>query len=135
MICCLILYMTIHAHTCSRYAKGTVYLQGIYSQTTQGMLKAQCTFRVSIPRPHKHGDRGVGIACWLEHQTRDRKVVGSNPRRSGERIFFFRVKFVCWLLFSVHSTPVLPKWHIKDPGNSAKSAGGRLPLNTHAPLT
>ena len=26
--------------------------------------------------------------------------------------------------------PVLPKWHLKDPGNFAKSAGGRLHLNT-----
>ena len=32
-------------------------------------------------------------------------------------------------LFGVHSTPVLPQWHVKDPGHSAKSAGGRLPQN------
>ena len=32
------------------------------------------------------------------------------------------------------STPVLPQWHIKDPGHSAKSAGGRLHLSTHTPL-
>ena len=31
--------------------------------------------------------------------------------------------------------PVLPQWHVKDPGRSAKSAGGRLHLNTHTPLT
>ena len=31
----------------------------------------------------------------------------------------------------VRSTPVLPQWHVKDPGHSAKSAGGRLNLNTH----
>ena len=31
--------------------------------------------------------------------------------------------------------PVLPKWHVKDPCHSAKSAGGRLHLNTHTPLT
>ena len=28
---------------------------------------------------------------------------------------------------------MLSQWHINDPGHSAKSAGGRLPLNTHAP--
>ena len=33
----------------------------------------------------------------------------------GGRIFFSRVNFVCWLLFGVHSTPVLPQWHIKGP--------------------
>ena len=27
-----------------------------------------------------------------------------------------------------------PKWHVKDPGHSAKSAGGRLHPNTHTPL-
>ena len=32
------------------------------------------------------------------------------------------------------SIPVLPPWHVlKDPGHSAKSVGGRLQLNTHAP--
>ena len=30
------------------------------------------------------------------------------------------------------STPVLPQQHVKDPGHSARSAGGRLQLNTHA---
>ena len=27
------------------------------------------------------------------------------------------------------------QWHVKDPSHSAKSAGGRLHLNTHTPLT
>ena len=35
----------------------------------------------------------------------------------------------------VRSYPVLPQWHVKDPGHSAKSAGGRLHLNTHTPFT
>ena len=39
------------------------------------------------------------IACWSERRTRGRKVAGSNPGRSGGRIFFSRVNFVCWLLF------------------------------------
>ena len=34
--------------------------------------------------------------------------------------------------FGIRSTAVLPQWHIKGPGHSAKSAGGRLQLNTHA---
>ena len=37
----------------------------------------------------------AGIACWLEHRTRDRKVASSNTGRSGGRIFFSRVNFVC----------------------------------------
>ena len=39
------------------------------------------------------------------------------------------------LIFGVRPTPVLPPWHVKDPSHSAKSAGGRLHLNTHIPLT
>ena len=42
---------------------------------------------------------GAGIAQWLERRTRDRKVAGSNPCRSGGGIFFSRVNFLCWLLF------------------------------------
>ena len=37
--------------------------------------------------------------------------------------------------FDVSFTPVLVQWHVKDSGDSAKSAGGRLHLNTHIPLT
>ena len=58
-----------------------------------------------------------------------------NPGTSGEIIFFSRVNFVCWLLFGVHSTPMLPQWHIKDPGHSAESAGNWLHLNMHTPVT
>ena len=35
--------------------------------------------------------------------------------------------------FGIHSTPVLPQQHLKGPGHCAKSAGGRLQLNMHAP--
>ena len=42
---------------------------------------------------------GAGIAQWLERRTRDWKVAGSNPCRSGGIIFFSRVDFLCWLLF------------------------------------
>ena len=78
---------------------------------------------------------------WTDHGMKcrisvcDRKVASSNPRRFGERIFFSRVNFVCRLLFGVRSTPVLPQWHVKDPGHSAKGADGRLHINTHTTLT
>ena len=35
--------------------------------------------------------------------------------------------------FGIRSTPVLPQQHVKDPGHSAKSAGGWLQLNTRTP--
>ena len=31
--------------------------------------------------------------------------------------------------------PVLPQWYVKEPGHSINSAGGRLHLNMHEPLT
>ena len=65
----------------------------------------------------------------------DQKVASSNPSTSSWRIFFSRVIFLCWLLFSVCSNPMLLQWYVKDPGHSAKSAGGRLHLNMHTPLT
>ena len=71
----------------------------------------------------------------VEWRTCDRKVECSNCCRSSERIFFSRVNFVCWILFGIRSTPLLLQWHAKDPGHSAKSAGGRLHLNKHTPLT
>ena len=63
------------------------------------------------------------------------KGCGFKSRRNGGRIFFSRVNFVCSLFFGVCSTPVLPQWHVKDPRHSAESAGGRLHLNMHTPLT
>ena len=41
----------------------------------------------------------MGIAQWLECRTNDRKVAGSNPCRSGRKIFLSGVNFLCWLLF------------------------------------
>ena len=75
------------------------------------------------------------VACWLERHTCDRKVASLNPGRNGRRIFFSIVNFVCLLSLRFRPTPMLPQWHVKDPGHSAKSAGGRLQLNTHTPLT
>ena len=51
-------------------------------------------------------ERSYGIAQWVERRTRDSKVAGWNPCRSGGRIFyFFRVNFLCWLLFRYPSHP------------------------------
>ena len=47
----------------------------------------------------KSSGGGAGMAQWLEHQTRDWKVAGSNPCWNGGRVFFSRVDFLCWLLF------------------------------------
>ena len=48
--------------------------------------------------------------------------------------FFFSPEFT--LCADSYSSSVLPpQWHVKDPSHSAKSAGGRLQLNTHTSLT
>ena len=56
-----------------------------------------------------------------------------DSRQKRREFFFSRVNFECWLLFGVRSIHVLPQWHVKDHGHTAKSAGGRLHLNTHSP--
>ena len=48
--------------------------------------------------------------------------------------FSSRANFVSLLLFGVRSKLVLLLWHVKDPGHSAQSAGGRLHLNMHTLL-
>ena len=42
---------------------------------------------------------------------------------------------LCSVSFGVRSTPVLPQWHVKGHSHSAKSADGRVHLNTHTPWT
>ena len=79
---------------------------------------------------------GVGIIQW-GGRVMDLwfKCLRFNTWQEWQEIFFSRVTFLCWPLFSVHSTPLLPQWHIKDPSHSAKSAGGRLQIITHTFLT
>ena len=78
---------------------------------------------------------GSRDSLLVQHWTRYQKVGSSNSCRSGGRIFFSRVNFVCWLLFGVRSTLMLPQWHVKDSGHSVKSTDGRLHVNMHTPLT
>ena len=57
------------------------------------------------------------------------------PARAAGEFSFLESTSCADSLSGVRSTPVLSQWHIKDPGHSAKSAGGRLHLNTHTPST
>ena len=52
---------------------------------------------VALNQTGNSSDRsdGAGIAQWLERRTHDRKVSGSSHRKSGGRIFFSRVNFLC----------------------------------------
>ena len=60
---------------------------------------------------------------------RVRIPVGAAGEISSPELDFFA------LFWGVRFTPVLPQWHVKCPGHRAKSAGGRLHLNSHTPLT
>ena len=73
----------------------------------------------------------AGVAHMAERQTHKWKLAGLILRMDGGTIFFSPVNFLCWLLFGVCSTPMLPLWHVKDHSHS----GGRLHLNAHTPLT
>ena len=68
----------------------------------------------------------------VERRTRDRKVAGSSPCRSGGRILL-QGQVSVLTYFAIRSTSLLPQQHVKDSGHSAKSACVRLQLNTHAP--
>ena len=79
------------------------------------MILKTCLLCIQLTKQRYH-------SCSLCLHLHLEGFASSNPGRSGWRIFFSRVNFVCWLLFGVHSTPVLLQWHVKDPGHSAKSA-------------
>ena len=48
---------------------------------------------------------------------------------------FFSSRLCALTLIRCPFYPILPQWHVKDLGHFAKSAGGRLHLNTHTPFT
>ena len=52
--------------------------------------------------------------------------------KSQQETFLFQGQHSC-SYFSIQSTPLIPQQHVKTLGHSAKSAGGKLQLNTHAP--
>ena len=68
----------------------------------------------------------------VQPRTRDLNLTVRVPVGRGGVTFFSRVSltFCPDSYFGMLSTPVLPQSHVKDPGHSAKSAGGRLQLNT-----
>ena len=77
----------------------------------------------------------MGLSPWLERQSHDWKVMGLSPGRSSSRISFFRVNFLCWLLFWYPSHPrvTVTAHFYYDHIILPKSAGGGLKPNTHAP--
>ena len=62
---------------------------------------------------------GAGIAQWFERRTRDRRVSGSSPGRSGGGILFSRSAICADSYFGIRFTAVAHKKY-------AKGVGGRL---------
>ena len=77
----------------------------------------------------------VGIAKLAQRWTRDQKVSDSAPGRSGESIVFSRINFLCWLIWCPFRPHVTAVAHKIPRSFFSKSAGGRLHINTHTPLT
>ena len=76
---------------------------------------------------------GAGIAQWLEHRTRDRKVLGSRPGRSGGRIVFSRVYLSVVTLISVSVPPRVTAVAHKRSRSFCQKCRWLLQLNTHTP--
>ena len=89
--------MEISVHNWS----GMVYCWA--ASTSQAYWKNGCVYA-----KHWCVCMGVRILQLVELQTCDWKVLSSNPIRINRRIFFSRVNFLCWLVFGVCSTPMLP---------------------------
>ena len=79
-----------------------------WSDTANGCIVVRCTQNTHRDMAAAlSGTRGEGVAGqWLERRARDWEVAGSNPCRSGRRVFFHKVNFLCWLLFR---HPFLPR--------------------------
>ena len=104
VLCALILYHT-HGHIKKYNPMSTILIISVSACTTYTI-----TICIIQGATSKNSTRYGSLGSLLvERRTHDRKVASSNPGRSGGRIFFSRVNSVCWLLFDVHSTPVLPQ--------------------------
>ena len=65
----------------------------------------------------------------VKRWTRDRKVSGTSPGRSGREFSSPGSTLCADSYLGIRSTPVLPQQYVKDPGHSSKRTGGRSQLN------
>ena len=86
--------VTVTLNAVIAFFNRTLWLMMLYCQTKFG-----CKRTSSLQEIVKIVMLIAGINCWLENRTHDQKIVSSNPGRSSGKIFFPRVKFVCWLIW------------------------------------
>ena len=77
----------------------------------------------------------VGMACWQSARLVIKRLRVRIPAEAKGKLPSPE-STLCADSYSVSvPPPVLPQWHVKDPGHSAKSGGGRLHFNSHTPST
>ena len=77
----------------------------------------------------------TGIVQWLKCWTHDWKVTSSSPCRSGGRIFFSRVNFLCWLLFFCPFLPCVTAVARKRSRSFCQKCRWQVTAQTRIPLT
>ena len=75
-----------------------------------------------------------GVTKWNSIITTLYTCTGKQEHAAHTQVHSLEYSVLTLISVSV-SPPVSPQKHVKDPGHSAKSAGGRLQLNTLAPYT
>ena len=101
-------------------------LTSSYTHTSQLCHNTHPTISESLP--FGSGDSSVFWApdSWLKGRRFE------SPQERWEK-FLFQGQLSVLTHFGIRSTPVLLQQHVKYPSHSARSVGGRLQLNTHAP--
>ena len=78
---------------CQAYCGMTSLLNVKKNKKNQGSFRASFFSLIFLKQV------GSGDSSVAERQTHNQKVLGSSRGRSGQRIFFSRVNYLCWLLF------------------------------------
>ena len=93
------------------------------------MPAPRCTNRATFQPRHPHPSTGKSARLVTE------RLRVRIPKGAAGECSSAESTLCADFLFDVCSTLVLPQWHVKDPGHSAKSAGDTLHLNKHTSLT
>ena len=100
------------------YRSSMRYVSGRLSGLSCGLLAkgswdVRRVWQILMNIFERHTVRGSRDSVLVERRTRGRKVVSSIPDRSADKIFFSRVKFLCWLIrCPFHSRFTAEAWKI-----------------------
>ena len=98
---CLFKQKSVNSTMCilCNYLAGMLVVTALFMLIERTFENWHTQYQICLWRKNCLYITGAGIAQWSACQSLDWKVMGSSPGRSGGRIFFFRVNFLCWLLF------------------------------------